>query len=85
MQVQRISALPKRSRYYHGMIDVTNLERGGSYDKLRDTFVIFICPFDFFGKGRHIYTFRKLCAEDPSVKLNDGVTTVFLNAAGVKD
>lgn len=85
MQAQNTHTLPKRSRYYHGTIDVTNLEKGLDYDELQDTYVIFICPFDPFTAGRHLYTFRNLCTEDPSLELKDGTTTVFLNASGLID
>ena len=34
--------LPKRTRYYQGMIDLRILERGGDYKALRRSFVIFI-------------------------------------------
>ena len=45
-------------------------------------YLIFICPFDPFGKGRHIYTFRNLCVEDKKLELSDGAIKIFLNAKG---
>ena len=50
-----------------------------------DAFVIFICMFDPFGLGRHIYTFGNTCQEDNGLKLNDGAVTIFLNARGKSD
>ena len=47
-----------------------------------DVFVIFICTFDPFGKGRHIYSFYRTCEEDNNLRLNDGAFTVFLNTEG---
>ena len=44
--------------------------------------MIFICTFDLFGKGRHIYSFRNFCAEDKEIELNDGAYTIFLNTKG---
>lgn len=35
------------------------------------SYIIFICPFDAFGKGRHIYTFENICKEDNSVSMGD--------------
>ena len=46
------------------MIDTDLLETGADYDDLNKTIIIFICPFDPFGTGRHIYTFRNFCAQD---------------------
>lgn len=47
--------------------------------------IIFICPFDQFGLGRHIYTFENICKEDKNLFLKDGTTKIFLNAKGTMD
>lgn len=44
--------LPKRTRYYAGMIDLDAIEKGADYSELPQSFVIFLCTFDAFGKGR---------------------------------
>ena len=75
-------SLFKRTRYYQSMIDAGLLETGADYDDLNKTIIIFICPFDPFGKGRHIYTFRNFCAEDKTLELSDDATKIFLNAKG---
>lgn len=74
--------LPKRVRYYQSMLDANLLEKGQSYDQLSPTYIIFICPFDLFGEGRYVYTFRKLCMENKDLELNDHTAIIFLNAAG---
>ena len=56
--------IKRRTRYYQSMIDADLLETGADYDDLNKTIIILICPFDPFGKGRHIYTFRNFCAQD---------------------
>jgi predicted transposase/invertase (TIGR01784 family) len=71
--------IPKRSRYNHACLDVTLLKRGADYTALPQTFVIFICTFDLFGRGLHVYTFEKKCVEAPDLTLDDGIRTVFLN------
>ena len=76
-----------RSRAYQIVIgyDALNkrsLKKSGSYEDLPNTYVIFICTFDLFGKGRHIYSFRNFCAEDKAIELNDGAYTIFLNTKG---
>lgn len=77
--------LPKRSRYYQGMIDLSLLERGISYQELKECYIIFICTFDPFGGGRHKYTFQNLCREDQNIILQDGSVKVFFNTKGTLD
>lgn len=76
--------LPKRTRYYQGMIDLNAIEKGADYSGLPQSFVIFICTFDAFGQGRWRYTFQNLCREDPKLALNDGTTKVFFNTKGTR-
>ena len=85
MQITVSKHLPKRARYYSSMIDTQMLDKGISYKKLKNVYVIFICPEDPFGSGRHKYTFRNFCEEDKEIGLNDGSVKIFLNASGVKD
>ena len=55
---------------------------GEDYTELPNTYVIFICDFDPFGKDKYRYTFRTTCQESENVDLEDGRTTVFLNTRG---
>ncbi|MCI8373820.1 MAG: Rpn family recombination-promoting nuclease/putative transposase [Lachnospiraceae bacterium] len=83
MQAADTKELPKRSRYYQAMIDLQLLDKGDkSYNELNKTYIIFICLFDLFGQGRHIYTFENLCKEDTSLAMGDEATKIFLNAKG---
>ncbi len=82
MQPTKRGHLPKRSRYYQGMIDLELIEKGELYDKLKRSYVIFICRFDLFGKNRCIYTFENRCIEDMDVALGDETVKVFLNSKG---
>ena len=82
MQAIDTKELPKRSRYYQSMIDLTVLEKGASYEDLKKSYVIFICMADVFGKGRYVYTFRNICVDDPSIELGDDATKIFLNPYG---
>lgn len=79
MQTTNPQNLPKRSRYYQGMIDLNLIQKGENYNLLRKSYVIFICTKDIFGKGRHIYTFENICIQDKDIRLNDEATKVFLN------
>ena len=74
--------LPLRSRYYQGMIDLNLLERGISYQELKECYIIFICTFDPFGEGRCRYTFRNICVEDGRLLLDDKSVKVFFNTKG---
>ena len=85
MQVVDEKNLRKRSRYYTGMMDEDFLQRGQDYDLLPPSFVIFICPFDLFGKGLHVYTFKNYCEEVPGLPLQDGTTKIFLNTTSTAD
>lgn len=76
------SNLPKRSRYYQSIIDLDLLGKGMKYDKLRKSYVIFICMFDLFGKGLPVYTFKYKCVEDSKLELGDDTTKVFVNPYG---
>ncbi len=67
------------------MIDLNILSKGGKYTDLKDSYVIFICTFDEFKKGRHVYSFETLCKEDPTISLNDGGHKIFLCAKGTMD
>ena len=84
MQALNRGYLPKRTRGYHIMlgIDAMNKETMKTYNDLPTAFVIFICPFDPFGRGRHVYTFCNFCCEDRDLELKDGAVTIFLNAKG---
>lgn len=79
MQTTNPRNLAKRSRYYQSMIDLDMIEKGEDYSLLNDSYVIFICTEDVFGKGSHIYTFENICAEDSNIRLGDGTKKIFLN------
>ena len=82
IQTEAKKGLPKRTRYYQGIIDLSILEKGEDYTALKRSFVIFICTYDPFGKGRWVYTFENLCREDTSIALGDEATKVILNTRG---
>lgn len=84
MQAVTSKYLPRRTRYYQSMIDLQLVEKGQDYDTLNDSYIIFICLSDLFGKGRYRYSFENICKEDTEVMLNDGAKKIFLNADGKK-
>ncbi len=82
MQAVTSKYLPRRTRYYQSMIDLQLVDKGQDNDTLNNSYIIFICLSDLFGKGRYMYTFENVCKEDSEVILNDGAKKVFLNADG---
>ena len=85
MQVSDTKELPKRSRYYQGMTDLQLVDAGQHYKKLNKSYIIFICSFDLYAKGRHMYTFENVCKEDKSISMGDEAVKIFLNADGTAD
>ena len=84
MQIRdtKVLPMPKRSRYYQGMMDWQIIDKGEYYKKLNKSYIIFICLFDVYGKGRHRYTFENMCKEDKSISMGDDTAKIFLNAKG---
>ncbi|MBR1537092.1 MAG: Rpn family recombination-promoting nuclease/putative transposase [Treponema sp.] len=81
MQTSVKKNLPKRARYYQSVIDMDNLSHGENYSKLKDTYVIFLCLNDIFGKNLPMYFFENFCQQNKSIKLNDRAFKVFFNAS----
>ena len=87
MQTSFGKNLPKRSRYYQGQIDMDLISKGENYNKLKKSFVIFICTFDPFGKERYVYSFENICKGDFSendILLQDETYKIFINTKGTK-
>ncbi len=61
------------------------LKKGENFGKLKRVFVIFICSYDPFDRGRMLYTIRNMCVEVPELEYDDGVRTVFLNTKGADE
>ena len=62
MQTSGGKILFRRLRYYQGMIDRHNLQKGMHYSLLPESFLIMICTMDLFGRGLAIYR-RKITME----------------------
>ena len=71
--------LPLRVRYYQGMIDQEILSSGIDYIYLKETYIIFICTYDPFGKGKYVYHFHMACDEDEEIQLQDKMNWIFYN------
>ncbi len=77
-------SLPKRIRYYHGLIDTQLLSTGVNYDKLPNMLIIVILPYDPFDQNRMVYTICNQCKEDPSIPYDDGAKKIFLYTKGTE-
>ena len=82
MQVLKQPALGRRSRYYQSQMDMELLLKGCEYAELPDSYVIFLCDFDPFGKGKYRYAFWTACEETEKASLKDGRCIMFLNTRG---
>ena len=66
-------------RYYQCAIDNSAINKGGDYNDLPDTFIIFLCTFDYLEKGLPVYTIKPYCTETEQ-KFNDGTTKIIVNS-----
>lgn len=80
IQTTRSTSLAKRARYYQGLMDVDNVQHGAGYDVLNESYVIFLCMGDAFGKGFPVYAFRYRADEDNELAMDDGTVNIFFNA-----
>ena len=73
--------IPKRSRFYQGMLDTPILKAGKEtkYRELPSTMIIFITQEDIFKQDLAKYTFTEQCEEIAGLHLEDGTTKIFLN------
>jgi len=46
---------------------------------LKETYIIFICTYDPFQKGRYVYHFHMACDEDEEIQLQDKMNWIFYN------
>ena len=80
MQTGHKKELPKRSRYYQSVADVSTTSTGTKYRDLPENILIFICTFDPFDRNYPRYTFEYTCKEAKhQLKLKDGSLRIFLN------
>ena len=85
MQTSAKKNLPKRLRYYQGVIDLNLIEKGDDYDQLPETVIVFICTFDYFGKGLPFYVFENRCEAMPELLLGEETKRIFVNPFGNRE
>ena len=80
IQRQDKGAAAKRARYHSSILDANTLLAGEGYDKLPDTYVIFITENDVLGYGEPIY-FIERYIKDKNAPFSDGAHIVYVNNA----
>jgi len=83
-KVEEKEILPRKIRYYHGLVDTKLLEIGTSYKKLPNVYIIMILPYDPLGRDRMMYTIKNLCIEDDTIEYEDGAVKIFLYTKGTQ-
>lgn len=80
MQVGHYCSLPLRFRGYQSILDASYWKRGDGFDKLKETYIIFLCLDDPFGIHLPIYTFEPICKQQNDLKLDFKIHWIVLNA-----
>ena len=78
MQTYTGEHIGKRSRYYQANMDMDFLDSGKPYSKLKRSYVIFICTFDYKGKGEPVYHFQNFDITT-GIYLGDDTNIIILN------
>ena len=78
MQTTNKHDLEKRSRYYQALMDTDCLEKGGKFKDLKNTYVVFICTFDYLGLGEPLYVVESYVRKN-DLHFNDGTSKILLN------
>lgn len=81
MQAGRCPAFPKRLRGYQSIMDAGALKQGEDYDRLKESYLVFICLEDPFGAGLPVYTIERTCVESAEVAVKCEAHWVVLNAS----
>lgn len=80
IQQDHEGATPKRARYYSGLLDMNILKSGEDFEKLPETYVIFITRKDVIGEGRPIYHISR-SIEDTGTYFGDGARIIYADAS----
>ena len=79
IQAERRDELPKRARFYQSGIDRGELPKGADYANLSESYIIFICNFDYFHIGKAVGE-RVSYLRGTDVVYEDGSHVFFLNS-----
>lgn len=85
VQQESSGAKPKRARFHSSMMDSNSLLPGEDFEKLRETYVIFITSHDYFGKGLPIYTIDRYIKELDMMPFGDMEHIIYVNGENNAD
>ena len=71
--------LELRTRYYQGVMDISELEKGEFFSNMKESYIIFICMFDPFGADMPIYTVKQTFKENEKLIFDDKTHKIFYN------
>lgn len=75
----------RRMRYYQAAMDTELLSKGDDYDKLPESYVIFICTSDPLGLGLSRYDIECTCIQNPCISVASGSHWIALNAKAYRN
>lgn len=86
IEIQNLNSdsIPKRGRYYQGLIDLDLIEKGCYYKELNKSIVIFICSFDLYSLNQYIYSFTYKCDQIKDLEYGDETTKIIINTYGTE-
>jgi predicted transposase/invertase (TIGR01784 family) len=80
MQNTNQKDLERRIRYYQSGIDRNFLAKGADYSQLPDSYVIFVCDFDYYNRGRASYERVYKIKDLEDLTVSDGSHSIILNS-----
>ena len=82
IEIQRADrgAHKKRARYHSSVIDANNLDSGGDFIELPESYVIFITENDVLGMNKPIYYINRTISGE-NVQFNDGSHIIYVNGS----
>ena len=80
IQQEGEGATPRRARYYSGLMDMNLLKTGEDFERLPETYVIFITGDDVLGHGEPIYHIEKEIKEVRQ-SFGDGARIIYADAS----
>lgn len=78
VQRARKGASPRRARYHSSMIDSRILKKGEYFDKIKDSYVIFITQNDYYNEGKPVYHIERV-VDETGQNFKDGSHIIYVN------
>ena len=84
LQNKRYGASPLRARYHAGIIDMHILKAGENFNRLPESYVIFICGKDALKENRQIYHVKRIIEESGNT-FPDKAQIIYINTEKSSD